>query len=243
MFASIISTLEIADLQVANPYCEFDNLALVLMVDDPQASIWYTTVVNADVADTEAWTLYTEPLTFTGDCTVSYFARRDGFNDSEVITFVHVYANYQAAAPEISLIEGNSQVEIVSDIDGAEIRFTLDGTEPNENSELYIEPIELEYGINIIHARVFIPGMYASEETVFTYDYIPTGVDGITVTNGVAFAIEDGVAGFVSSVETLLHVYDMRGVCVAALDLKPGFNALPDLAPGFYLAAGKKFKL
>ncbi|MDE7189201.1 MAG: hypothetical protein K2N96_03555 [Muribaculaceae bacterium] len=85
--------------------------------------------------------------------------------------------------------------------------------------------------------------MYASEETVFTYDYIPIGIEGITVANGVAFAMEDGVAGFVSNVETLLHIYDMRGVCVAVLDLKPGFNALPDLAPGFYLAAGKKFKL
>ena len=61
--------------------------------------------------------------------------------------------------------------------------------------------------------------------------------------NSVAFAMEDGVAGFVSNVETLLHIYDMRGVCVAVLDLKPGFNALPDLALGFYLAAGKKFKL
>ncbi|MDE6681535.1 MAG: chitobiase/beta-hexosaminidase C-terminal domain-containing protein [Muribaculaceae bacterium] len=243
MFTSIVSTLEIADMQVANPYYEFDNLALVLMVDNPQASIWYTIADDADVADTEAWVLYNEPLTFTGDCTVSYFARRDGFNDSEVVTFVHVYADYQAAAPEMSLVADDSQVEIISEIDGAEIRFTLDGTEPNENSELYTEPIELKYGLNTIHARVFVPGMYASEETVFTYDYIPIGIEGITVANGVAFAMEDGVAGFVSNVETLLHIYDMRGVCVAVLDLKPGFNALPDLAPGFYLAAGKKFKL
>ena len=178
VFTSIVSTLEIADMQVANPYCEFDNLALVLMVDDPQASIWYTIADDADVADTEAWVLYNEPLTFTGDCTVSYFAHRDGFNDSEVVTFVHVYADYQAAAPEMSLVADDSQVEIISEIDGAEIRFTLDGTEPNENSELYTEPIELKYGLNTIHARVFVPGMYASEETVFTYDYIPTGIEG-----------------------------------------------------------------
>ncbi len=243
MFVSIVSTLEIADMQVANPYCEFDNLTLVLIVDDPQASIWYTTADNADVTNTEAWTLYTEPLTFTGDCTVSYFARRDGFNDSEVETFVHVYADYQATTPEVNLIEDNSQAEIVSNIEGAEIRFTLDGTEANENSELYTKPIEFVQGLNTIHARVFVPGMYASEEIVFTYTYIPTSVEAITVANGVAFAIEDGVAGFVSSVETLLHVYDMRGVCVAVLNLKPGFNALPELAPGFYLAAGKKFKL
>ncbi|MDE5876218.1 MAG: chitobiase/beta-hexosaminidase C-terminal domain-containing protein, partial [Muribaculaceae bacterium] len=147
---------------VANPAAKFENLKLTLSVDDAQANVWYTTVADAEISNAEAWTLYTEPVALTEDCTVSYFARRDGFNDSEVMTFEFVYADYQTAAPVIRR-EGDSVV-MTCETEGAEIRYTADGTEPTEESALYTEPIALN-GNCVFTAKAFADGLFDSEKT------------------------------------------------------------------------------
>ncbi len=162
MFDSEISTLVVSDMTVASPTAEFENLALILSVEDAHAQIFYTTDENAAVEDAEAWTLYTEPITFDADCTVRYFARRDAYNDSEVNTFNHVYADWQVATPEIAEDTDNYTIIMTCMTEGAEIRYTIDGSEPTEESELYTEPIEITRDMTI-RARAFAEGFYSSE--------------------------------------------------------------------------------
>jgi len=44
---------------------------------------------------------------------------------------------------ERMIYKGGRKIEIVSPVEGAEIRYTLDGSEPDESSQLYIMPIQL----------------------------------------------------------------------------------------------------
>lgn len=50
----------------------------------------------------------------------------------------------KAAAPEISYDEATETVTITSEIEGAEIRYTLDGTDPTAESTLYTAPFTVE---------------------------------------------------------------------------------------------------
>ena len=47
----------------------------------------YTLDKEAAPEEQDAWTLYTEPIVLTEDCTVRFFARRSGFLDSPIVTY------------------------------------------------------------------------------------------------------------------------------------------------------------
>lgn len=47
------------------------------------------------------------------------------------------------------LYMGNSKIEIFSPVQGAEIRFTVDGSEPDEKSQLYTGPVQLSSGCTV----------------------------------------------------------------------------------------------
>jgi hypothetical protein len=64
-------------------------------------------------------------------------------------------------------------VELTSDTPGAEIRFTLDGSEPGESSELYTEPIRVTGAAGsaaaTLRAAAFRDGYLPSRTATFTY--------------------------------------------------------------------------
>ncbi|MDE6336889.1 MAG: chitobiase/beta-hexosaminidase C-terminal domain-containing protein, partial [Muribaculaceae bacterium] len=87
MYESLISEFVVANMMMMTPTATFENGVLTLDVWDTAASIWYTTDPDAAPEDADAWTLYTEPLTFDKSCTVRFFARRMGFLDSQISEF------------------------------------------------------------------------------------------------------------------------------------------------------------
>ncbi|MBN2612800.1 MAG: NPCBM/NEW2 domain-containing protein [Bacteroidales bacterium] len=78
------------------------------------------------------------------------------------------------APPSISpkerlIYKGGRKIEIISPVEGAEIRFTLDGSEPDESSRLYKEPIQIS-SYCTIKARTFKKGENPSIAVSHTYN-------------------------------------------------------------------------
>ena len=241
MFASDVNELTIVDFTVADPTATFENLSLTLSVGDEYAQILYTYDTEAAVEATEAWTLYTEPLTFTEDCTVRYFARRDSYNDSHVMTFTHVYADWQVAAPVITEDTANNTAVITCDTEGAVIRYTVDGSEPTEESEIYTGPIEFTGKDMTIRARAFADGMYASESSELTV----SGTSGVDVMSldGVKVCKEGGNAVVYSDKAFGLPVYTLDGHLVRIVNVEPGRNVIDSLDSNVYIIGNVRIKL
>lgn len=64
---------------------------------------------------------------------------------------------------DLYLFEGSKQVSMGSPTPEAEVHYTLDGSEPTENSPLYREPVTLSNSCTV-RARAFKPGMTPSNE-------------------------------------------------------------------------------
>lgn len=83
-----------------------------------------------------------------------------------------IYEARKITKPEFSLAEGaytgNQTVYIASGTKGVEIRYTTDGTEPNEKSSLYIPGLILWKDVTV-KAKAFKKGMIPSETAVASY--------------------------------------------------------------------------
>ncbi len=240
MYNSAISELAATDMTVSNPTATFENLALTLAVDDILAQILYTTDAEASVDNDEAWTIYTEPLTFTDDCTVRFFARREAYNDSEVMSFTHIYAEYQAAAPIFTEDTESNTVVISSLTEGAVIRYTLDGSEPTEYSDIYIEPLEATNGL-VINARAFADGLYDSVVS----EFIVSGGSGVETINfdGLKVCKEAGNVVVYSEEAIELPIYSLDGHLVKIVNVVAGRNVIDDLDSNIYIIGNVKIKL
>ncbi|MDE6668196.1 MAG: chitobiase/beta-hexosaminidase C-terminal domain-containing protein, partial [Muribaculaceae bacterium] len=129
MFPSVITAYNVDFLQADLPSATFENKHLVLSSSDADSKFYYT-FGDAPVTDTDAWTLYSAPLALTEDCTVRYFASHDGYHDSEVGTFSFFYSSYQVAAPILTSNSEGTHIVMECETEGAEIRYTIDGSEP-----------------------------------------------------------------------------------------------------------------
>lgn len=122
-------------------------------------------------------------------------------NDMKLVQSVYV------EEPEFSLASGyynGSRILELSAEDGADIYYTLDGSEPDENSILYTEPILIEnrsQEANVLSARKDI----SIEEC---YRYAPeVSVDKITVVRAVTID-EDGNKSGISTNSYVIDVQD-----------------------------------
>lgn len=248
LFASEIAEYTVSNHTVIEPVAVFENLMLTIKVDDPDAQIWHSVdhrpLVNksktrSDDDDTQ-WLLYKEPVSFEGDGTVKFFASKPGSNNSAVITYEHVYAEHQVSAPEFQITD-DQYATITCGDESAQIRYTLDGTEPTESSPLYEEPIQFKPGKNNITARAFDSGKYPSDIANLNYDYVVTGISGDKPTgDSVRFIVRYGIPGFEADSECRMEIYSDKGILVLTIDLNEGFNALPALPSGVYVThAGK----
>ncbi|MDE6787545.1 MAG: chitobiase/beta-hexosaminidase C-terminal domain-containing protein, partial [Muribaculaceae bacterium] len=166
MFDSNISEYTVDFLTAGMPEAAFANRALVLTAADSKDSVYFTTNPDATPEDIEQWTLYTAPIALTEDCTVRYFGRRNGFNDSEIASFSFVFAAYQTSTPVLTADAAGTHVVMECDTEGAEIRYTKDGSEPTAQSTLYTEPVEI-IGNGTFRARAFKEGLFDSNTVDF----------------------------------------------------------------------------
>ena len=182
MFDSKVNRYVVSNMAVPVAFANFENKKIVLTCSDEKAQILYTTNTNAAVDDAEAWSVYSGPITLDGDCTLRFFTRRANFNDSDIESLTFVYSAYQAQAPTISRNAQGTHVVMASTVEGAQIRYTTDGSLPTEESALYETPLRIESGATY-RARVFANNMFDSEVTEYALGNDKLNVPSATYEN------------------------------------------------------------
>lgn len=132
------------------------------------ANIRYTT---NGTEPTESSILYTEPVNISGSKTLKAKAFKANWNASGT-----ALADYtlKVVAPAFSPAPGvyftPQHVTITTTTPQAEIRYTTDGSEPTENSPVYVVPIYISEGTNL-RAKAFRDGWTESNRTSGTYSF------------------------------------------------------------------------
>lgn len=163
-FDSEISAYEVTGFKLPTPSAVFDNLRLTLSCTDPQARILYT--LSSDLTNVE-FTAYETPLELTADCTVSFYAVRDNYDDSEMATYVFKKADHTVADPAISYDAETATVTITSATEGASIRYTLDGTVPTDTTGTAYTAAFTVAGNRTVTAAAFKEKFFNSESASY----------------------------------------------------------------------------
>jgi hypothetical protein len=124
---------------------------------------------------------------------------------------IDLVATAQLPAPVITPASGTTDTVITvvmsDDVQGAGISYTLDGTDPDEYSPVYQQPIILNVpGEYVVKAYAFLEGWGASEITTATYTVVAPVVPDIdTVMYSTGFEAEEG---FVVNMNNVGAVYN-----------------------------------
>ena len=138
-----------------------------LSCDTPEAEIRYTTDGSLP---NQSSALYENPLSLEENFTLKAMAFRTSYAPSEIATY-----NYQVmktAIPVSSLESGHylwgTQIALSCDTPEAEIRYTTDGSLPDQSSALYENPLSLEEDFTL-KAMAFRTGWVPSPVAVYHY--------------------------------------------------------------------------
>lgn len=83
----------------------------------------------------------------------------------------HVFAYKPELSVETGIFQNPVYVELSSKDEDATIRFTLDGSEPNDTSEVYTQPILINE-TKVLNAKVYKSGLFPSKITIGNYVFL-----------------------------------------------------------------------
>ena len=135
----------------------------VTIQGDSRGTVYYTT--NGAVPNPANSKKYTGPFTVNSSCTVKavtvvdWNSVRSGLGTAKV--------DYIPAAAPVIAIEQDTMT-MTSATSGAQIRYTTDGSAPNQSSTLYNGPVTVSKGTTV-RAFAAAPGYNASAVTMLTY--------------------------------------------------------------------------
>lgn len=224
---------------VSVPEADYSELHLRLTSADKDAKILWTVSPSLQPENENDWSVYSEPLYLTEDCTVRYFAILGDSIRSEVKAFTFTYSEHQTVLPEIIGTE-DSHIVMSCSTPGAEIRYTTDGTEPTEESSLYTDPIEAVPGM-VITARAFAYGLFDSEITEYEVP-IFTGVAAMSMRD-VRISVEGGQLTVYSCKALRLPIHSLDGNLIRVIEVNDGHTIAEGLQNGVYIILGRKVKI
>lgn len=107
---------------------------------------------------------------------IKAYAVKEGYQDSDVAEFTYIVAENMvsklapptASIPSGTDVEAGTAVSLLSGVNGAAIYYTLDGTNPSQESFHYSKPFIIEKD-TVITAYVVKDGYEDSDPAVFTY--------------------------------------------------------------------------
>lgn len=117
--------------------------------------------------------------------TIKAYAVKAGYQDSDVVEFTYRNAAFEkrklnpptAGIPSGTEVDPGTEVSLLSGTDGAAIYYTLDGTNPSQESFHYFKPFIIEKD-TVITAYVVKDGYEDSDPAVFIYTVKSQGNDG-----------------------------------------------------------------
>ncbi len=177
-----------------------DEIALACATSG--ADIYYTTDGSTP---TEASTLYTVPFTLAiGSHTVKAIGVKVGYTDSVVLTKAYEVISSQVVTPVISpdggAVTDEDLITITCATAGADIRYTLNGVDPDGSSILYAAPFPLSPS----PVDLTTPSLWAG---AWTFD-TSAGLNQITSgTSNIMGAVNSAVGG-----NTLLDYAAAQGI-------------------------------
>ena len=148
-----------------------DSLDVTLACATAGATIRYTLDGSEPTSSSAA---YSAPITITGTTTIKAKAFKSGYVASDTVSATYTIAE-KVAMPTSTSTAGyrTTLVDLASTVPGAVIRYTVDGSDPTESSEVYTAGTSINVtnatGATTIKARVYAEGYRPSD--VFSYDY------------------------------------------------------------------------
>lgn len=121
------------------PVYIFENRKIKITSGTEGAIIRYTLDFSEPNAES---TVFTEPFEPEENCRIKAYASKEGLTDSPVSVYVYRRSDHTIPAPEFSLNE-DCNVVITPAVTGGETRYTIDGSEPNSDSPLYVSPLDV----------------------------------------------------------------------------------------------------
>jgi len=147
------------------------NITVSILCADPDAIIKYTT--DRSLPNQNSLT-YNGPLSLDSSTTIKAIAIKSGFVNSSIAeaTYNLIYQETVSNPVfdyESGIYSDPFYVSLYCLTNGATIRYTLDGTEPNETSEIYLAPLFIEESTTIVRAKSFKGGMNPSSTETRIY--------------------------------------------------------------------------
>ncbi len=162
-FNSAVAEYNVTSFKVSDVQFAQNGNVVTLSTATENAKIFYTLSTNGN-GEQE----YTAPLTMTGDCTIEDYATRDGYLNSDTTSFVFHAGGVTCSNPTFARNE--NVITISTQTDGASIYYTIDGTDPTEQSTLYSEPITVDRNMTI-KAIAMRENYYSSQVATFVVDW------------------------------------------------------------------------
>ena len=148
-FDSSVSSMTVDWFKVDTVAFSTNGYELSMTTATPDATIHFTT---DGTTPTTASAKYSSPLALTSQCTVTAFAVKKNFNNSDITYFNFIPEVVTVAQPQI-IHEGNV-ISISTATEGATVYYTTDGTEPTTASTRYANPFTVTYNCMILAIAV-----------------------------------------------------------------------------------------
>jgi hypothetical protein len=137
---------DISDLALTPEGGTYDASQIVTITCETEdVSIYYT--IDQSMPSPTNGILYTGPIQIKKTTTLKAIGIKEGYHNSKVASAVYNLNIGQVATPVFNPTGGKymatENVEITTETDNAIIYYTIDGSEPTENSNIYTEPIAI----------------------------------------------------------------------------------------------------
>ena len=197
LFQSDVTSYEVNWFKVETPEITFDGIFVTITCATPNSRLFYT--LDGTTPNEESLR-YTSTLTMTGSCTVKAIGIRDNFNNSSVVSSAFDKADNTVTTPQFTR-DGNMVSISATPAENTIIYYTKDGSEPTENSSVFIESIEMTENCTL-HALAKNPKLFPSEMGIYEVSWFKVEKPVMTI-NGNTLTITCSTPG-----ATIYYAYD-----------------------------------
>ncbi len=148
------------------------------------------TIINPDQKE------YLGPITIDKNTVLIAIAYKDAMNDSDWLIEEYMFGDAPVeqvaqvtATPDSSTIEAGTKITLATTTEDAIIRYTTDGTTPNDSSPIYTSPIEINETMTL-KAQAIKSGLIDSDVATFEYSIVANDQPSITIGSKTAKAGE-----------------------------------------------------